>query len=89
MGILKVREYFKNFNIEHRIQELELSSATVELAAKALGCEEKKLQNHYLLELMKMQSWSSVQEIQKLIILNLNHFLKPKPKCYTQTKLNP
>lgn len=39
MSIERVREYFKNKGIENRIQEFEVSSATVELAAKALNCE--------------------------------------------------
>lgn len=39
MAIEKVREYFKNFGIEGRIQEFSVSSATVELAAQALGVE--------------------------------------------------
>lgn len=39
MGINKVKEYFKKYNIEDRILEFDVSSATVELAAKAAGCE--------------------------------------------------
>ncbi len=39
MAIEKVREYFKEFGIDNRIQEFDVSSATVELAAEALGCE--------------------------------------------------
>jgi prolyl-tRNA editing enzyme YbaK/EbsC (Cys-tRNA(Pro) deacylase) len=39
MAIEKVKEYFKQFGIEDRIQEFTVSSATVELAAAALGCE--------------------------------------------------
>lgn len=39
MAIEKVREYFKEFGIEDRIQEFSVSSATVELAAQALGVE--------------------------------------------------
>lgn len=39
MAIEKVREYFRRFGMEERILEFEVSSATVELAAKALGCE--------------------------------------------------
>ena len=39
MAIEKVREYFKGFGIDDRIRELNESSATVELAAKTLGCE--------------------------------------------------
>lgn len=38
-----VKEYFKKYGIENRIQELEESSATVELAAKALGCEPERI----------------------------------------------
>ena len=43
MAIEKVREYFKSFGIEDRILEFEVSSATVELAAAALGCEGKRI----------------------------------------------
>ncbi len=43
MAIEKVREYFKKIGIEDRIKEFEVSSATVELAAKALGCEEERI----------------------------------------------
>ncbi|MGM9978251.1 MAG: YbaK/EbsC family protein [Clostridium sp.] len=39
MAIEKVKEYFKKFGIDNRIQEFEVSSATVELAAEALHCE--------------------------------------------------
>ena len=43
MAIEKVKEYFKSLGIEERIQEFEISSATVELAAKALNCEESRI----------------------------------------------
>lgn len=39
MAIEKVREYFKAFGMDSRIQEFPVSSATVELAAEALHCE--------------------------------------------------
>lgn len=39
MSIEKVREYFKGHGIDSRILEFPVSSATVELAAQALGCE--------------------------------------------------
>lgn len=38
MSIELVREYLSKFGMEERIVELDQSSATVELAAKALGC---------------------------------------------------
>ena len=43
MSIEKVREYFKTKGIDERIQEFEVSSATVTLAAKALHCEENRI----------------------------------------------
>ena len=39
MAIEKVIEYFKSFGAEDKIKQFEVSSATVELAAQALGCE--------------------------------------------------
>ena len=39
MAIDRVREYFKKWNMEDRIMEFDVSSATVELAAAALHCE--------------------------------------------------
>ena len=41
--IEKVKKYFKQWNMENRIQELKVSSATVELAAEAIGCEPKRI----------------------------------------------
>ena len=39
MAIDKVREHFRKYGIEDRIMEFEVSSATVELAAQAVGVE--------------------------------------------------
>ena len=39
MSIQKVRAYFKQFGIEDRIREFDVSSATVDLAAIAVGVE--------------------------------------------------
>lgn len=43
MAIERVREYFSKFGIEDRIQEFTVSSATVELAAQALGCAPERI----------------------------------------------
>lgn len=43
MAIDRVREYFKDLGIEERILEFDSSSATVALAAVALGCEEARI----------------------------------------------
>ena len=39
MAIEEVKAYFSEYGIEDRIREFDVSSATVELAAQALGCE--------------------------------------------------
>ena len=43
MSIEKVRAYFKEFNMEDRVIEFATSSATVELAAQAAGCEPARI----------------------------------------------
>ncbi len=43
MSIEKVRNYLKNYNMDDKIQEFDSSSATVALAAQALGCEEARI----------------------------------------------
>lgn len=43
MAIDKVRAYFKKLNMEGRILEFDVSSATVELAAEAIGCAPEKI----------------------------------------------
>ncbi len=39
MAIDAVKAFFKAYGMEDRVREFEVSSATVELAARALGCE--------------------------------------------------
>lgn len=43
MSIERAREYLKQFGIEDRMQELPISSATVALAAEALGCAPQRI----------------------------------------------
>ena len=43
MSIEKVRAYFAQFGMEKRILEFDVSSATVELAAQAVGVEGKQI----------------------------------------------
>ena len=43
MSVTEVRNYLNEFNRAHRVREFEASSATVELAAKALGVEEARI----------------------------------------------
>lgn len=43
MSIERVRQYFSQWNMEDRILEFDVSSATVELAARAVGCEPARI----------------------------------------------
>jgi len=43
MSIEKVKQFFKQYKMEDKILEFDISSATVELAAKALGCDECRI----------------------------------------------
>jgi prolyl-tRNA editing enzyme YbaK/EbsC (Cys-tRNA(Pro) deacylase) len=43
MSIEKVKSYFEKYNMKDRIQEFEVSSATAELAAIALGCKPQRI----------------------------------------------
>ncbi len=43
MAIEAVREYFRQFGMEDRIREFEVSSATVELAAQAVGTQPARI----------------------------------------------
>lgn len=43
MSIEKVKDYFDSFGIADKILEFDVSSATVALAAEALGCEEARI----------------------------------------------
>ena len=43
MAIEKVKAYFRKHGMEERVREFDVSSATVELAAAALGCEPQRI----------------------------------------------
>lgn len=43
MSVKDVKEYFEKWNMEARVMEFEVSSATVEEAARAAGCEGKRI----------------------------------------------
>ncbi len=43
MSIERAREHLRKFGVDGRIRELQTSSATVELAAAALGCDSRRI----------------------------------------------
>ena len=43
MSLIKAKDYLKGFSLEDKIMEFDVSSATVEEAAKAVNCEEGEI----------------------------------------------
>lgn len=43
MAVEAVKEYFSRYGMADRVQEFDVSSATVDLAAQALGCEPSRI----------------------------------------------
>ncbi|WP_339296993.1 YbaK/EbsC family protein [Paenibacillus sp. FSL R5-0623] len=43
MAIEKVKDFFKQYGMDSQVKEFEVSSATVDLAASALGCEPERI----------------------------------------------
>ena len=43
MSLEKAKEYLKEYSLDNKVMEFEVSSATVEQAAKALNCEEQEI----------------------------------------------
>lgn len=43
MSLIRVKEYLKKYNLEDRIREFDVSSATVSKAAVALNCREEEI----------------------------------------------
>ena len=78
MAIDKVREYFKTKGIEDRIREFEVSSATVALAAQALGCEENRI--------AKTLSFHAQDKIVLVVAAGDARIDNPKYKAFFGTK---
>lgn len=43
MSVEKVKQYLMQFGMDNRVTEFDVSSATVELAAEAIGCEPERI----------------------------------------------
>ena len=43
MSLVRVKEYLKKYNLDNRIMEFDVSSATVSKAAIAIGCKEEEI----------------------------------------------
>ena len=68
MSIEAGRAYFRQFGMEDRVQEFTVSSATVDLAAKALGVEGARIDNHKFKEKFHMKAkMLSADEVLELV----------------------
>ena len=73
MSVERVREHFRQFGIEDRMMEFEASSATVELAAQALGVEGKRIAKTLS---FKVNIWDGIQKTLSLCaVRSLGHNL--------------
>ena len=43
MSLIKAKDFLKKFNLDNKIMEFDVSSATVEEAAKAINCKEEEI----------------------------------------------
>lgn len=78
MSIEKVKDYFKRYQMDDRIQEFEESSATVELAAIALKCEGKRI--------AKTLSFHVFEEVVLIVTAGDQRVDNQRYKAYFNTK---
>ncbi|MCS0824713.1 YbaK/EbsC family protein [Cytobacillus firmus] len=78
MSLESVRNYFKQWNMEDRIQEFSVSSATVEEAALAIGCQER--------EIAKTMSFKVDDKVTLIVMAGDAKIDNPKYKAQYHTK---
>lgn len=57
MSLIRAKEYLKKYGLEDRIMEFEVSSATVEEAARAINCKEEEIE---LEKIVDYKNWVDV-----------------------------
>lgn len=83
MSIEKVRLYFKNFNIENRIIEFDVSSATVDLAAEALGLDGARIAKSLTFKVDEQPIMIVMAGDAKIDNASYRHFFHAKAKMLT------
>lgn len=86
MSIQNVRAYLKKFNVENRILEFPVSSATVELAAAALGCEPCRIAKTLSFDVNGGTVLVVMAGNCKIDNAKYKQFFMSKPKCFRLTK---
>ena len=81
MSIEKVKAYFNQFGMADKIQEFDVSSATVELAAQALHCEPCRIAKPCRLMWIIRQFLSLLPGMRRWIIRSIKLIFQLKPRC--------
>ena len=88
MSIDKVRLYFKSFNIDQRIIEFDVSSATVDLAAEALGLEGARIAKSLTFKVDEQPIMIVMAGDAKIDNAAYRHFFHAKAKMLTYEEVH-
>ena len=83
MSVEKVREYLKQYGVEDRMQEFTVSSATVELAAQAVGVEGARIAKTLSFKVQENPILIVAAGDAKVDNSNYKHFYGAKAKMLT------
>lgn len=86
MAIEKVKDFFKQYGMDSEIIEFEVSSATVDLAATALGCEPERIAKTLSFMVNGQAVLVVAPGMQKWITKNSKSISKQKQKCFLLMK---
>ena len=81
MSVEKVREYLKGYGMAERMQEFTVSSATVELAAVAVGVEPARIAKTLSFKVDETPILVVAAGDAKVDNSKYKHFSTPRPKC--------
>ena len=84
MSLISAKAHLAQFGADTRVVELAQSSATVELAAQALGCEPRRIAKSIALTVDTQPIVIVVAGMPNLTTPNINTPSKRKPKCSPQ-----
>lgn len=81
MSVEKVREYLKGYGVADRMQEFTVSSATVELAAVAVGVEPARIAKTLSFKVDETPILIVAAGDAKVDNSKYKHFSTPRPRC--------
>ena len=81
MSVEKVREYLKPYGVTDRIREFEVSSATVELAALAVGVEGARIAKTLSFRSGRTPFWWWPPATPRWTTASISISSAPRPRC--------